>query len=518
MKTQTLPGPHSARRSAAALAPVIWIVAFSAGAQVLTENFDGVAAPALPAGWATAVSAGSDLWVTAATSVDISPNAAFIEAKTSPGNTWLQTPPVAITTDSAQFAFRHLYLYSQDPGTTPQFTSIGEGYLEISIDGGAFGEIQAAGGSFVTGGYPSGGAWVNSNFTYSSVLATLPATAAGKSVSIRWRLSTLLTPWPFIDNRWWVDSVQICDGPCTPLARAVVVDESGNGVWEPGETVTVAPSYLNNRDASVHPLGTAAGLDGPGGSSDYEIADGAADYGDIAPEAVGGCAGAGDCYSVKELSGIRQADHWDAQLSETLDSGRTTTWTLHVGGSFADTPTDNLFYSYVETVFHRGITGGCGGGSYCPGEPALRKQMAVFLLKAKYGVAYTPPPAAGIFTDVPASDSFAPWIEGLYNAGITGGCSSSPLMYCPDQAVLRKQMAVFLLKTLKGPAYVPPACVGIFGDVPCSSTFALWIEDLANRQIAAGCGNGNFCPDGPNTRGQMAAFLTKTFELTLYGP
>ncbi|HTY40367.1 MAG TPA: hypothetical protein VMH79_00705, partial [Thermoanaerobaculia bacterium] len=69
-----------------------------------------------------------------------------------------------------------------------------------------------------------------------------------------------------------------------------------------------------------------------------------------------------------------------------------------------------------------------------------------------------------------------------------------------------------------GSDYAPPACEGIFADVPCPGAFADWIEDLANRQITGGCGNGDFCPDNPNTRGQMAVFLTKTFGLALYGP
>jgi len=71
---------------------------------------------------------------------------------------------------------------------------------------------------------------------------------------------------------------------------------------------------------------------------------------------------------------------------------------------------------------------------------------------------------------------------------------------------------------LEGAAYVPPACQGAFPDVACPSPFADWIEQLYASQIAAGCGNGNFCPDSPNTRGQMAVFLAKTFGMTLYGP
>jgi hypothetical protein len=58
----------------------------------------------------------------------------------------------------------------------------------------------------------------------------------------------------------------------------------------------------------------------------------------------------------------------------------------------------------------------------------------------------------------------------------------------------------------------------MFSDVPCTSPFAPWINDLASRGITAGCGGGNFCPNSPNTRGQMAVFLVTTFSLRLYGP
>ena len=75
------------------------------------------------------------------------------------------------------------------------------------------------------------------------------------------------------------------------------------------------------------------------------------------------------------------------------------------------------------------------------------------------------------------------------------------------------QMSAFLLKTEHGSAFVPPACSGVFGDVPCPSTFADWIEQLSAEMITGGCGGGNYCPQNANTRGQMAVFLTKTFHL-----
>jgi hypothetical protein len=147
--------------------------------------------------------------------------------------------------------------------------------------------------------------------------------------------------------------------------------------------------------------------------------------------------------------------------------------------------------------------------------------MAVFLLKSKYGSAHVPPPCTGtVFTDVPCiGGPFDPWIEELAALQVTGGCGGGN--YCPGATVTRKQMAVFLLKSLEGSSYDPPACVGVFADVPCTpgSGFSDWVEELYNRAITGGCSSSplNYCPDNPNNRGQMAVFLSKTFDLQLYG-
>ena len=58
----------------------------------------------------------------------------------------------------------------------------------------------------------------------------------------------------------------------------------------------------------------------------------------------------------------------------------------------------------------------------------------------------------------------------------------------------------------------PPA-TPTFGDVPTSHPFYQFIEALAASGITGGCGSGNFCPDNPLTRGQMAAFLAKALGL-----
>jgi hypothetical protein len=72
-------------------------------------------------------------------------------------------------------------------------------------------------------------------------------------------------------------------------------------------------------------------------------------------------------------------------------------------------------------------------------------------LKAKHGAAYQPPEATGMFTDVPAGHGFARWIEQLAREGITSGCATGPARYCPNDPVTRGQMAVFLVRTFELP-------------------------------------------------------------------
>jgi hypothetical protein len=113
-------------------------------------------------------------------------------------------------------------------------------------------------------------------------------------------------------------------------------------------------------------------------------------------------------------------------------------------GVFADVPCPSTFANWIEAMAAEGITGGCGGGNFCPANPVRRDQMAVFLLKGKHGSAYLPPPCTGVFTDVPCPGPFTNWIEELKAEGVTSGCGGSN--YCPSAANTRGQMATFIVK------------------------------------------------------------------------
>ena len=177
---------------------------------------------------------------------------------------------------------------------------------------------------------------------------------------------------------------------------------------------------------------------------------------------------------------------------------------------FLEVPGGHQFYDFVTTLVSNTITVGVGGGIYGVDQPTLRRQMAVFLLKAKHGLCYVPPPCTSAFLDVDCPSTFADWIEALADGGISGGCGGGN--FCPTNPVRRDQMAPFLLKAKHGSSYVPPVCTGLFDDVACPSLFADWIEQLdAERSRAAAA--DDYCPLVNATRGQMAVFVVKTFGL-----
>jgi hypothetical protein len=299
----------------------------------------------------------------------------------------------------------------------------------------------------------------------------------------------------------------------------------GNGVLEPGETVPVAPGWRNSTGAQQAPTAAATAFDGPPGAI-YTIADGSAAY-DLPDGATAACTG---CYSLAVTDpAARPAVHWDASFVETMlpeaVHGQEKPWTVHLGESFTDVPRTNTFYRFIETLLHHGVTGGCAPEQYCPASSATRREMAVFVVVADEGAAFTPPacvPGAETFDDVPAASGFCPWIEELARRGVVGGCGTSPPLYCPGQAVTRAQMAVFVLAT-REPGITPPACVNgqeRFEDVDHASPFCPWIEELARRGIVSGCSASpaRYCPADAVSRAQMGVFIGGTFGLALYAP
>ena len=163
------------------------------GTIILSQNFDGVTAPALPAGWVNTAQAGSSAWVTSTTTPHSAPNAAFAPNPGTVTDTTLDSPGISVPAGGARLSFMNFY--------TMESTFDGV-VLEISINGGAFQDITTGGNAFIAGGYtgpistafgnPIGGrqAWSGTSSTYITSTINLPAAANGQSVKLRWRAAT----------------------------------------------------------------------------------------------------------------------------------------------------------------------------------------------------------------------------------------------------------------------------------------------------------------------------------------
>ena len=182
---------------------------------------------------------------------------------------------------------------------------------------------------------------------------------------------------------------------------------------------------------------------------------------------------------------------------------------------FEDVPGSNLFHADVEALFRSAVSAGCGGGNYCPTAAVTRAQMAVFLLKGLYGASYVPPPATGaLFADVPANAFAANWIEQLQAEGITGGCGAGnycpdAVVTRAQMAVFllkARHGTAYSPPSCTG-VFVDVPCA------PAPAFAVDWIEELAAEGITAGCGGKAYCPDSATLRGSMATFLVRTFGL-----
>ena len=203
-----------------------------------------------------------------------------------------------------------------------------------------------------------------------------------------------------------------------------------------------------------------------------------------------------------------QVCHTTIPTSGTGPHGMTTS-----GALFADVPLNYWARTWIERLYYASVTGGCSTNplNYCPDNGVTRAEMAVFIERGLHGSTFTPPVVPLTFGDT--SGTFAQyWIEALAADGVTGGCGNGN--YCPNLTVTRAQMAVFLLRAKHGSAYAPPTATGtMFTDVAADYWAASWIEQLATEGITSGCGNGNYCPDTPVTRAQMAVFLVNVFNI-----
>ena len=147
-----------------------------------------------------------------------------------------------------------------------------------------------------------------------------------------------------------------------------------------------------------------------------------------------------------------------------------------------------------------GVTTGCDFAMYCPDDSVTRGQMATFISRA-----LDLEPAGINWFDDDNGTTHEDGINALAEAGITTGCDNG--MYCPNDFITREHMAAFIANAFD----LPESGDNAFDDV-IDNQHAPAIHAMAAAGITSGCRNGNYCPDDPVSRAQMASFLIRAID------
>ncbi len=201
-----------------------------------------------------------------------------------------------------------------------------------------------------------------------------------------------------------------------------------------------------------------------------------------------------------------------------------TPWPSLCSESFIDVPRDHWAWNYVTYMACHDIVNGYPDGTFHPNHNVSRGQVAKIVSNS---AGFDDDPGGQIYQDVPANSPFFVWINRLSRRGIVGGydCGGSP-----DEPCLSSNMPYFRPGAPTSRAQVAKIVSNasgfndspnnqLFADVPPGSTFYIWVQRLANRDIMSGydCGADlpcttpdnlpYFMPGNNATRAQVAKIV-----------
>jgi S-layer homology domain len=177
---------------------------------------------------------------------------------------------------------------------------------------------------------------------------------------------------------------------------------------------------------------------------------------------------------------------------------------------FQDVPLTHPYFDYIGLLPSERNHIRVYPTTYCPDGTATRGQMAVFIIRALLGAIFKFPPRQPVFTNVPAAHPYFKYIQKLRQLGIPSGCTATT--YCPDDPATRGKVAVFIVRARLGlmardSFAFPPT--PYFTDVPATHPYFSFIQEMRALGITSGCSPTTYCPNDPNTRGQMSVFIIR---------
>ena len=204
------------------------------------EFFDSVTAPALPPGWTTVNLGGTvNNWITDTVAPHSLPNRASVGNPATTSDNALVSPVIALPAGLSAMIFRNFY------NTEASDNFYDGGVLEISIAGGPWTDIIAAGGTFTANGYnatifvgdtnPLAGrqAWSGNSGSLIQTNVNLPPASAGQNIQLRWRIGTdsiISAP------GWFIDSVGIFTLQCSNQVPVITTQPASQTVMSGNST------------------------------------------------------------------------------------------------------------------------------------------------------------------------------------------------------------------------------------------------------------------------------------------
>ncbi len=193
--------------------------------------------------------------------------------------------------------------------------------------------------------------------------------------------------------------------------------------------------------------------------------------------------------------------------------------------SFADVPVTHPFWEDIEILYANGLTGGCSTSplKFCPDQIMNRGQAAVFILRANFGSKLCT--ARCRRTSSRMTGARAPGRKAgrreCAMKGLSAGCLTNPLKYCPWDQIPREQAVIFALRMKYGTLYTPPAATGtVFADMTNPSYYATsWAEQAYKEGIIPYCGMSagkpKICPKDLVSRGLGAYMIVRAKNLMM---
>jgi hypothetical protein len=174
---------------------------------------------------------------------------------------------------------------------------------------------------------------------------------------------------------------------------------------------------------------------------------------------------------------------------------------------FSDVSQEDSFWKDVQMSSLYGVLAGYPDGRFGAGDPLTREQMAVVLVTL-FDIPLDPVPSTATFSDVGVNKWSYRFVEAIVREGLTAGCGTNPLRFCPTDPVTKSQTAVFLVRGLGLDTAAFANDTPLFIDVSTSRPFFQFVQAAVKNNIMEGCNSNMFCPGDNVLREEIAGHIS----------